>query len=340
MKRIACFPDLHPGKGVPIGAAFGSSGVIYPHLIGNDIGCGMALWECTVPLRKVRLGAIESSIEGLESPATADERVSVCTPEIAATAHTRSLGTIGGGNHFAELQAIEEIRDEDRFAAAHLDRAASYLLIHSGSRGLGEEILCRHLIRHGGGGLESGSSAGEEYRNAHDLAVAWAGANRALIATRFVRFMKGEVRLVVDLPHNLLERVSVDGMELELHRKGANRSAEGLIVIPGSRGTLTYLVEPIGTQERNLLSLSHGAGRKWRRKECKARLQEKFDRRTLLRTPLGGRVICDDAELLYQEAPPAYKNIRSVIGALEREGLIRVIATLRPLLTYKTRKHR
>ena len=338
MERIACFPDLHPGKGAPIGAAFASRDTIYPHLIGNDIGCGMALFESDMLLRKLKIGALTDKVAGLESPASASERDAVMTDELARIGFTRALGTIGGGNHFAELQAIEEVMDEKRFREASLSRASLYVLIHSGSRGLGQAILQQHVATHAGRGCRSDSPDGVAYRDAHDRAVHWAKANRLLIAIRLIRFLKGDLRPVLDLPHNLLERTAIDGTELELHRKGSNRVSGEMLVIPGSRGTLTFLVEPIGSQDANLLSLSHGAGRKWRRRDCRARLEEKFEHKSLLRTRLGGRVICEDIDLLYEEAPHAYKNIESVIGALERANLIRVVATLRPLLTYKTRR--
>jgi release factor H-coupled RctB family protein len=109
-------------------------------------------------------------------------------------------------------------------------------------------------------------------------------------------------------------------------------------VIPGSRGSLTYLVQPIGDGESHAWSLAHGAGRKWARSETRLRMRERFGVLELVHTPLGGRVICEERELLYEEAPAAYKNIEAVIADLVDAGLVSVIATFRPLLTYKTRK--
>src|SRR5262245_2903216 len=124
---------------------------------------------------------------------------------------------------------------------------------------------------------------------------------------------------------------------LWLHRKGAAPSDHGPLVIPGSRGTFSYLVQPTGDGESHAWSLAHGAGRKWTRSDSRARVRERFRPMQLVQTGLGSRVICGDRDLLYEEAPPAYKDIEQVIEDLVEAGLIQVIATLRPLLTYKTR---
>ena len=122
-----------------------------------------------------------------------------------------------------------------------------------------------------------------------------------------------------------------------LHRKGAAPSDCGVVAIPGSRGTLTYLVEPTGDGVANGFSLAHGAGRKWTRGEARARMKERFRAADLLRTPLGGAVVCGDKGLLFEEAPEAYKKIDRVVADLVDAGACRVLAALRPVVTYKTR---
>ena len=107
------------------------------------------------------------------------------------------------------------------------------------------------------------------------------------------------------------------------------------MVVPGSRGALSYLLKPVSEQWENLWSLAHGAGRKWNRKSCKERLSSKYTAKDFLYTSLGSRVICHDKTLLYEEAPQAYKNIETVIEDMKREGLVKVIATLKPVITYK-----
>jgi release factor H-coupled RctB family protein len=165
--------------------------------------------------------------------------------------------------------------------------------------------------------------------------VDWARANRALIVERFLACIGATGEPILDIGHNTLERVSHEGMDLWLHRKGAAPSGRGLVVIPGSRGTLSYLVAPKGDSIESGWSLAHGAGRRWKRSECRARLERRFSVESLTTTQLGGVVICQDRDLLYEEAPPAYKDINQVIRDLERSGLIEVVATFRPLITYK-----
>jgi len=101
---------------------------------------------------------------------------------------------------------------------------------------------------------------------------------------------------------------------------------------------LSYIVKPVGDGESHAWSLAHGAGRKWARSDARQRMRERFGMHQLVQTPLGSRVVCEERHLLYEEAPAAYKNIEAVIEDLVATGLVSVIATLRPLLTYKTRK--
>ena len=221
VRLAAVFPDLHPSKGSPVGAAFVTEGVIYPHLIGGDIGCGMALF----------------------------------------------------------------------------------------------------------------------IRN-HDLVLRWAKANRALIARRFVEALGAEAECLWDGCHNSITRRGSDGETAWVHRKGAVAAEGETVVIPGSRGALSHLAKPIGDGASHGWSPAHGAGRKWARSETRLRMRERFGRKQLTQTPLGGRVICEPRELLYEEAPAAYKNIEDVVKDLVDAGLVSVIATFRPLLTYKTRSPR
>ncbi|MEL6545467.1 MAG: RtcB family protein, partial [Myxococcota bacterium] len=85
-------------------------------------------------------------------------------------------------------------------------------------------------------------------------------------------------------------------------------------------------------------SLAHGAGRRWKRSEAKGRLKDRFSGSDLGRTPIGGRVICDNKDLLFEEAPQAYKAIEDVVQALVAAGVAEVVAVLSPVLTYKTQR--
>jgi release factor H-coupled RctB family protein len=135
-----------------------------------------------------------------------------------------------------------------------------------------------------------------------------------------------------------VEPVDLDGSCCWLHRKGAAPSTAGPVIIPGSRGAFTYIVTPNARSDKSAFSLAHGAGRKWSRSDSRARIEKRFSVKELTRTELGSHVICEDKELLYEEAPQAYKNITIVIEDLVDAGLVDVLAVLKPLVTYKVRR--
>jgi release factor H-coupled RctB family protein len=329
-------PDLHPGPGTPVGAAFVTDGVLYPHLAGNDIGCGMALWRAGLPAKRPNLDRWVKKLKGLESEWDGDSAGRLEAAGVAVAA-PEALGTIGGGNHFAELQAVDAVHDEAAFAALKLNADELFVLVHSGSRGLGEAVLREFMRRRERGGLAAGTEDAVEYLRQHDHAVRWATENRRLIADRLLELLGGQPTPVLDNCHNSITPAAWVGASGWLHRKGAAAADRGPVVIPGSRGTLSYLVLPHGDLGGAAHSLAHGAGRKWARSDAKERLRDRYSPERLERTDLGGRVICRDGDLIYEEAPQAYKDIGRVVQDLVDAGLVRAIATLKPLITYKTK---
>lgn len=342
MVLAAGFPDLHPGKGIAVGAAFVSRGLVYPTLAGNDIGCGMSFWATDVSVRKLKLDRLEKRLTGLETPWDGDLEVFRTRYGVAPSLADSGLGTIGGGNHFAELQAVSEVRDDAAFAGLGLDADKAALLIHSGSRSLGQSIFRSVLEEHGANPLEEGSEAAERYLTRHDDAMRFARANRALIVHRFAEELGAEARCISDVAHNMVTKEEFEGAPAWFHRKGAASTREalaaGALMIPGSRGSPSYLVAPNANGAKAGWSLAHGAGRRWQRGFAKSRLSHKYRVEDLARTRIGSRVICEDRELLYDEAPEAYKDIAQVIADLEAASLITTIAVYRPLLTYKVRR--
>jgi release factor H-coupled RctB family protein len=331
------FPDLHPGKGSPVGAAFVSEGLIYPCLIGGDIGCGMALFKTDLLQRDLKLNRWANLRFDLEHPWEGDVSEVLAASGLESTEFDQALGTLGGGNHFAELQRVEEVLEARAFKRFGLGRQQLVVLVHSGSRGLGESILRDYVAEHQASGCDAESFSAASYLSDHDVAVRWAKANRALIAQRFVESLGARADCLWDGCHNSISRRELDREVVWVHRKGAVGTEGEQVVIPGSRGSLSYLVQPIGDGESHAWSLAHGAGRKWARSETRLRMRERFGVHQLTQTPLGGRVICEARDLLYEEAPAAYKNIEDVVQDLVDAGLVSVIATFRPLLTYKTR---
>ncbi len=202
--------------------------------------------------------------------------------ELESTEFDEALGTIGGGNHFAELQQVEVVLDAATFRRLGLGKQQLVVLVHSGSRGLGESVLRAHAEEHQAQGSDAESFAAAAYLRDHDLALRWAKANRALIARRFVEALGAEAECLWDGCHNSITRVPSPGLAATLspsdgerdgvrgspgetvwvHRRGAVAAEGEPVMIPGSRGALSYLVKPIGDGTSHAWSLAHGAGRK------------------------------------------------------------------------------
>ena len=334
IRRVVGLPDLHAGRGIAVGAAFWSCDCLHPHLVGSDIGCGMALWRTDMKLRRFRLDAAEKKLHGLEGPWDGDHAGRLTGAGLPRDLYGEGLGSIGGGNHFAEVLRVEELADPTAAASLGIDPAHILLLVHSGSRGLGQAILECHL-RAGGGPLAEGDAAAAAYRSEHDQAVRWAELNRAVIAERLFERLAMEGTRLLDICHNSVTPHQGGW----LHRKGAAPADKGAIVVPGSRGALSYVVQPLADNaDMALHSLAHGAGRRWSRGDARDRIARRFTVGELARTKLGSRVICEDRALLYEEAPEAYQDIHRVVADLVDAGLAAVVATLRPLITYKMRR--
>ncbi|MGY0219443.1 RNA ligase RtcB family protein [Endozoicomonadaceae bacterium StTr2] len=341
MIRVSGMPDLHPGRGYPVGAAFFTSQRIYPALVGNDIGCGMGLWQTSLKTAKYRPEKLAAKLQhaNLETPLDEQwqDRVSAGKneKEIKTAVFDAALGSIGGGNHFAEFQQIDEIYDREQCLQAGIESGRLQLLVHSGSRGLGQHILQQHVTCFGHQGLVQDTPEFNDYISQHDEAVRWAELNRELIAERFLQAVRSDGSCLLDVTHNLVTPETVAEQTGWLHRKGATPASQGLVMIPGSRGDFSYLVQPV-VSEISLYSLAHGAGRKWARGDCRNRLTGKYQQSELYKTRFGSQVICADKTLLYDEAPEAYKKCDDIIRDLEAAGLIRPVARFKPVVTYKT----
>ncbi len=333
-------PDLHPGRGYPVGAAFFSVGRFYPALVGGDIGCGMSLLATGLRTHKTSAQRLAKALGNLEGPMPASElqasvrdtleSIAAQTGVLSATQLQQSIGTIGGGNHFAELQVVDRLYEPDA-----LDKKQVYLMVHSGSRGLGGAILRAHIEQFGHAGLASSSDDAASYLEQHNAALRFAELNRAHIAQRFARALRTDIQPVLDISHNHVLPHHWQGEDGWLHRKGATPADNGLVVIPGSRGDYSYVLRPLAGRHEALDSLAHGAGRKWARADCMGRLKPRFSLQQLLQTRFASTVVCADRALVYEEAPQAYKDVDAVVATLAEAGLVELVARLRPLLTYK-----
>ena len=220
IEKAVGFPDLHPGKDGPIGAAFASEGILYPHLVGSDIGCGMGLWNTSLKANKIKRDKWVKKLTGLEHPWDGDINEWLEDHDEPSTQFDQALGIIGGGNHFAELQKVDKVLDDKEFDNIGLDNKNLVLLVHSGSRAFGEKILRGHVDVHRHGGLSEGSEDALAYMAQHDSAVKWAASNRALIAHRFVSKLGGKCEPVLDVVHNSISKFKDGENEYWLHRKG------------------------------------------------------------------------------------------------------------------------
>jgi release factor H-coupled RctB family protein len=319
MLHVAAMPDLHPGKGAPIGAAMAST-VLYPFLVGSDIGCGIAVFP--IKLKRPVPEKLAARFPDLDHPL---DPADVADPPAG---HFESLGTVGRGNHFVELARIETVLQAEHASRLGLAAGDLILIVHSGSRGLGERILRAHTEVHGAGPAADPAA----YLAAHDDAVRWGSLNRRLMAARVAEALGAEpVAPIIDECHNLVE--VRDG--IYLHRKGAARGDGRDVLIAGTRGTPSYVVAAHAGPDAGY-SVAHGAGRKMSRADALRRGRAKHTVEELRRTPVGSLVVCGDRQLLFEEAPTAYKRIEQVIADLTDHRLATPVATTVPLVTYKT----
>jgi release factor H-coupled RctB family protein len=324
VKKVVGLPDLSVGR-VPNGMAVLTTDRIYPHLIGGDIGCGMSLFE--IPkCKRIKVDKYEKKLKKLES---LDDVVLEQEENLGY-----NLGSVGKGNHFAELHLVNEVKEKAIFDAYNLNEKSLYCLVHSGSRAFGQIVFDKVAGKYDPNiGIDSKSPEAIEYLEKHNRAIKYASQSREIITRKLLKAMGLGERCehISDTAHNTILKID-DGW---LHRKGATPTNKGLVIIAGSRGSLSYLVLPTNNTAFSNYSLAHGAGRKWERSSAEAKLRNKYSKADLERTEIGSRVLCRDKKLMYEEAPQAYKNIDIVIDDLVEAGLATVVATFRPILTYK-----
>lgn len=328
MLRITGLPDLHAGR-VPVGAAFITEKRIYPYLTGSDIGCGIALFNTNVKMKKFKrenfirnlsrvkhMEDIETNLSGYEFP------------------YIEKLGTIGSGNHFAEFQKIEKVYLKEEFEKLDIGKDNLMLLVHSGSRVYGQIIMEKYQEKHGVQPLEEDSTDFEEYMKAHNDALEYAKANRKIIAEKLLRITGREnPDLIMDSSHNMITVKEENGSKIYIHRKGAAPSDSGMVVIAGTRDSLSYIVKPKGNLSEYCYSVSHGAGRKWTREGSKDRILKIYGKNKIIQ--MNKNLVYSDKKVLFEESREAYKNIEKIIQDLIDYNMIEVIASLRPLITFK-----
>jgi tRNA-splicing ligase RtcB (3'-phosphate/5'-hydroxy nucleic acid ligase) len=344
VRHVAVMPDVHLAEDVCVGVAVGTAHTIYPQAAGGDIGCGMLAVPFDVEAERIREPKTAARIiadigrtvparrrNRREAVAMPDDLLASQLSDTRLAALRRSVGvtefaTVGSGNHFVELQADEEGR--------------LWLMVHSGSRGLGPAIRDHHLAHAepvGGGlkALDSNAEAGLAYLNDAAWARRFADANRKqiaqLVGETVLRSTGGQLQWVAAIAtdHNHVEQEAHGPQELWVHRKGAMPAWAGQPgVLPGSMGTLSYHVAGRGCHAA-LCSSAHGAGRLLSRTDARKSVTERDLRRQM-------RDVWYDIRLtdrLRDEAPSVYKDISEVARA--QRDLVKLVRLLRPVLNYK-----
>lgn len=328
--HVALMPDAHVGYGMPIGGVLAAIGQVIPHAVGLDIGCGVRAWCTNIPAEEVRprrdslLREVQREVpQGFDwHRASQAGRTDIfsCLPDVPAllaeaAKAERQVGSLGGGNHFIELQA-----DPDGMV---------WVMVHTGSRNVGKQVadhfdrVARGLNREthslvpperGLAHLDIDSREGQEYLSAMQWCLSFARESRRLIAesvqSAIDRFISGATPGEhIDVHHNYASVETHFGRQVVVHRKGAVH-ARGTVLVPGSMGTASYVAEGLANPE-SFESCSHGAGRAMGRKAAVRALSRErvlADLRSrdvhLMKTRLG-----DVAE----EAPQAYKDIEEVM---------------------------
>jgi len=292
-----------------------------------------------------------------------------CASDQAISRGKKQLATLGGGNHFIEIQEIEEIFDKKLAEKFGLIEGNISIMIHSGSRGFGHQICSDYINilmkaafrdeifipRRGIAAAKISSQEGQNYYKAMAAAVNFAFANRQLMAhdvrEAFSEVFKADpqkdlaMTTVYDVAHNIAKFEEFNGRKILIHRKGATRAlpAEHPLntkkykttghpaLVPGSMGTPSYVM--VGTPEakKSFYSINHGSGRTMSRKQAFREITAEEFKKSM------GDILSNarDWRQLADEAPSAYKNIVEVIDTLVEAGLAKKVAKMRPLAVIK-----
>jgi tRNA-splicing ligase RtcB len=351
--HICLMPDTHQGYGMPIGGVMATDNVIVPNAVGVDIGCGMCAVKTNIKADSVerkQLTQIMADIrelvplgfdhhkerqdESLMPQGYAlDELVVVKRQYLAAL---KQLGTLGGGNHFIELQ-----RCNDGFL---------WLMIHSGSRNFGLQVaeyynkMAKKL-----NGLYYSSvnpkadlaflpfetDEAHAYYKEMRYCTEFALANRKLMMERIQQVVSATLSEVIyepiiNIAHNYAAWETHFDTKVIVHRKGATSAKAGETgIIPGSQGTKSYIVEGLGNPE-SFMSCSHGAGRTMSRAAAIRELNLEEEKRKLDEL---GIIHSIRGKSDLEEASSAYKDISQVMAF--QSDLVKIKVELSPLAVIK-----
>lgn len=356
---VALMPDTHQGFGMPIGGVIAAKGHVIPNAVGVDIGCGVAYIETSLErgqlkdfqskkivealLKAVPVGfkhhALAQSNQRLEQ-LIANQEVYLRKNHLLYQEIQRSffqLGTLGGGNHFIELQ-----EDEAGKIA---------VMLHTGSRNFGlkvanyyndkAEYYCKkngfkHAVKAKLSYLPADSESGEQYNRWMNLALEFAKENREMLLDR-VQDVLSDIFSGVSFVNRLNAHHNYAALEMHLgqplwiHRKGAIRAyKDELGIIPGAMGSYSYIVKGLGN-EASFCSCSHGAGRHLSRKDA----IKQFNKEDIIRTLSheGVTIGVPRESILSDEPREAYKDIERVMAA--QSDLVTPVKRLKTVIVVK-----
>ena len=353
-RHLALMPDLHGGKGMPIGTVLATKDVVIPNAVGVDIGCGMCAVKTYIKvetieqevLRKQSMRGIRKQIPlGMEHHKEAQEEKympanhdvdSMTIVKRQYVSATKQVGTLGGGNHFIELQSDDE--------------GWLWIMIHSGSRNLGKQV-CDYYSRVAMILNERYFSSVKpelnlpflplktkefnEYWSEMQYCIDFGLCNRKLIMQRIEEVISDaipnvEFEPMINIAHNYAAWETHFDEACIVHRKGATSAKMGEIgIIPGSQGTSSYIVEGLGNP-LSFMSCSHGAGRVMSRTEAVKSLNLAEEIQKLDEKGIVHAIRCQED---LEEASSAYKNIEEVIG--QETDLVKIRTHLFPIAVIK-----
>jgi len=346
-RHIAIMPDSHQGYGMPIGGVMATLGAVVPNAVGVDIGCGMCAVKTTLEeidqdTTKIIMGQIRQAVpvgfNHHKEPRAWDgfdnaPDIPVIQQELNSA--RKQLGTLGGGNHFIEIQ-----QGSDGFI---------WIMLHSGSRNFGYKTakiyheLAKKWCERWFSNIPNTdlsffpieTDEAKEYLEAMNYVLDFAAASRFEILDVITQIVKANVLGAnfdepINIHHNYAAWENHFGKNVLIHRKGATLAREGGIgIVPGSQGTSSYIVQGKGNPE-SFQSCSHGAGRKMGRKQAKRELslEDEVAKMNALGVIHGIRGESD-----LDEAPGAYKDIDVVME--NQADLVEVMVKLTPLAVIK-----
>lgn len=348
--HVAIMPDAHTGVGMPIGGVLATKGVVVPNAVGVDIGCGMCAVRTNLKASELCRKDITTVMSHIRKniPLGFDHRKEPMDESLLPeadfdqlpylknmkSAMLRQLGTLGGGNHFIEIQ--KDVANDD-----------VWIMIHSGSRNVGLSIAKQYAKIAAGWCAKWYSETqpeleflpiefneGKKYLREMEYCVQFALANRKVMMDFIMegfRLIRPSVEFddIINIAHNYAAYENHFGEDVIVHRKGATRARMGEIgIIPGSMGTKSYIVEGLGNPE-SFESCSHGAGRRLSRAMARETLSLEEECRKMDERGIIHGMRRDGLD----EAPGAYKDI-DIVMQFESD-LVKPIVELVPIAVIK-----